>query len=252
MRTSGQVFQKLKQARFRHVKKEVEALLRKSSKNCTNNVLVSGAGEPLWVCRLDYQACGGKALDRADTCGSFAQAHGKDAVKKSLQDFFATRSLPEIAVRFPDVAALLWVLEGEVPEEEAALEYSEDYLPGSVLAGEFQGLRVWVDSTEDAAEITKVLYGLEGIQKLREERDRYLDEISGLDNVVSLQKEDIAALQEEVKILRGLLDGERTQHQVVQDFYLQNLNSLQEGLRNLSLQRAEIVERKPLWKRLLG
>ena len=253
MRTSGQVFQKLKQARFRHIKKEVDALLRKSSRNCANNVLVSGAGEPLWVCKLDFQACGGKASDRADTCGSFTPAHGKDAVKKSLQDFFSTRSLPEIAIRFPDVAALLWVLDGEAHEEEETFEHSEDYLPGSVLAGEFHGLRFWADSSDAAAEISKAISSLEELENLRAERDRLFEEVSDQEAYMSRLESETSALTKQVQTLQGLLETERNQHQVVQDFYMQTLNSLQEGLRELSVQRAEIATvQKPFWKRLLG
>lgn len=152
MKSAGQIFQKLKQARFRHIKKEVEGLLKQSSKNCVNHTLVDYPNNPVGICKLDFQVCDSRLRDRADTCGNFSPAHSKEEVKQSLQDFFSRRSVHEIAVRFPDVAALLWVLEGEVLEDEQTPrpESGEEYFPGGILAGNLHGKQIWVNSEQDA------------------------------------------------------------------------------------------------------
>ena len=137
MKTTGEIGQKLKQVKFRHVKRELEKLLETKSSNCrfnyflkpgkpTNNKLTALLGGGVNVCRcpdLDYRICDARLEDEdaAPTCPYFSLRHDKSKIKSSLKEFFSSGQLPEISIRFPDVASLLWVL-GDQEESESEEE----------------------------------------------------------------------------------------------------------------------------------
>lgn len=116
MKTPGQVAQKMKQAQYRHIKREIESLLKKTPPNCKSNRTLDLDIGPVGVCALDCEVCDLRFENRAPGCEKWEARHRKGEIKASLKDFFKTRTRAEIAVRFPDVAALLWV----ISEEEAA------------------------------------------------------------------------------------------------------------------------------------
>lgn len=103
MRDPGEVRQKIKQAQFRHVKRILQQ--------------------------------------------RFAHLEGdwpKDEVaeiKSEYREFFATAPLSEIGRHFPDVAALMWVLEDQ-PDQPLA--------PNGSLVGKMGGVMLWADTDEDA------------------------------------------------------------------------------------------------------
>jgi hypothetical protein len=109
MKGSGEIRQKLKQAQYRHLKR----LLRK---------------------RLPTD----EDWDRNDVQG----------IKKELREFFSAAPLHEIAQRFPDVAALLWVL---------AERDDEDLIPEGTLVGSLDGVFLWADTAEKADRARDVL-----------------------------------------------------------------------------------------------
>lgn len=117
MRPRGQILQKLKQVRFRHIKKELARLLKVAPSNCSHNRVLGP--EDLGVCSLDCGVCDSQEDNRAPECEKFDPRYEKEALKESLSNFFDNRPVHEIAVRFPDVAALLWTLrdEGQVEVE---------------------------------------------------------------------------------------------------------------------------------------
>ncbi len=253
MKSAGQIFQKMKQARFRHVKKEVEGLLKQTSKNCTNCALVDYPNHPVGICKLDFQVCDSRLKDRADTCGKFTPAHGKEEVKQSLQDFFNLRSVHEIAVRFPDVAALLWVLDGETPEGEeiSPSKSREEYFPGGVLAGTFYGIQIWVNSEQDAQDFRRWVeeqVSLVGKSSLLEERCRNLEGDYRRLNEKHLQ--DREAQIETQKASQGLLEASE---ETIRDLRAQTLQ-LSAKLEELESNSTQALEVKPLpfWKRWLG
>lgn len=188
MKSAGQTFQKMKQVRYRHIKREIEGLLRKTPRNCANNSQLQTKSGSLGVCKLDCQLCDEQANDRFETCEDFSPSHSREEVKASLQNFFSSRSIPEISVRYPDVAALLWVLEGEDLEGEKIPEDREDYFPGSVFVGEYSGAKVWADSEEEARSIRTFHANLHAdaieqqrtIQTLKEELSQFSSLISSL------------------------------------------------------------------------
>lgn len=129
MKTSGEVGQKLKQVKFRHIKRELEKLLETKSVNCrfnyflkpgtqNDNKLINLLGGGVHICKcpdLDSRICDNRLEDKdnATTCPYFSLRHDKEKIKESLKEFFKGRSISEIAIRFPDVASLLWVLEDD-------------------------------------------------------------------------------------------------------------------------------------------
>lgn len=109
MKTEGAIQQKLKQVRFRHLQRELEARLSEEPGNC-KHLTEQGA------CKVHNAPCGQKA-HRPPTCGVFENANEKEELKTSMKEFFSTRPAAEIAARFPDVAALMWVLDGDLPTD---------------------------------------------------------------------------------------------------------------------------------------
>ena len=109
MKGVGEIRQKLKQAQYRHLKR----ILRK---------------------RLPAD----EDWDRVIV----------QEIKTELREFFTTAPLHEIAQRFPDVAALLWVL---------AERDSEDLVPDGTLVGSLDGVFLWADTAEKADRARDVL-----------------------------------------------------------------------------------------------
>ena len=164
MKSAGQINQKLKQVRFRHVKREIESLLRRTPQNCANNTKVESPTGLLGVCKLDCQTCDPVLKDRSGACGGFAFLHKGEDIKESLQNFFSTKSLPEIAIRFPDVAALRWALDSD---EDPATQ--EEYQSAPIPLGVHWGAKVWTESTKEAEAFRKgVEASLEEIASLRD------------------------------------------------------------------------------------
>lgn len=199
MKSPGQTYQKMKQARFRHVKREIENLLKQTSRNCTQNTQARSTTGSIGICKLDCQTCDPQVQDRSETCGKFTQTHGREDVKKSLQDFFSLRTIPEIAVRYPDVAALLWVLDGEELEGEELPGGREDYFPGSVLAGTYFGMKVWLDSEEEATNFTSSIQNMITLQEITLTQR---GEIESLRGDLAKASEQSQSLQEESQKLK--------------------------------------------------
>jgi len=129
MRKAGEVGQKLKQVKFRHIKRELEKLLEKKSVNCrfnyflkpgtTNtNQLLSLLGGGIHICKcpdLDSRICDPRLEDEdaSQKCPFFSLRHDKEYIKDSLKEFFKEKGIAEVSIRFPDLASLLWVLDDD-------------------------------------------------------------------------------------------------------------------------------------------
>ena len=135
---------KFKQVRFRYLKKRLEAELRQAPGNCRYNVnpppygdvavppalCLYGAEDPTtWVPRVcDERVDKGEC---ARACGTFCPRRTKEEIKEDFRVKLSRMTLPEVAFNYPDMAALLWVLDlengmadGETsdPEPEVAPE----------------------------------------------------------------------------------------------------------------------------------
>tara|TARA_Y100000310_G_scaffold194587_1_gene194566 strand:+ start:315 stop:743 length:429 start_codon:yes stop_codon:yes gene_type:complete len=108
MKERGEIAQKLKQARFRHVKRELE------------KHFVGQEGK--W------------------------DAEEVKRVKHTVRQFFETAPLHEVAARYPDVAALLWVLGDNVDTRK-----TNDLVPNGTLVGSMGGVMLWADDEEKAS-----------------------------------------------------------------------------------------------------
>lgn len=125
MKPEGQVRHKLVQVRFRHLKREIRGGLSRRPQNCSNNGTVNTPSGPLGVCMLgagspaswEGSPCderhGGDS--RAAKCPFFSPARTKDSLRDGFDGFLDGASLPEIAERYPDMAALMWVLDEDTP-----------------------------------------------------------------------------------------------------------------------------------------
>jgi len=120
LKSEGAIRHKIKQVRFRYLKRAIEESLVKRPENCVHNAPIEGSGdEPVRICfaQIDHVARRGVVCDarfggceRAASCSLFTPARTKDAVKSEFYGDLESMSFPEIAYNYPDMAALLWVL----------------------------------------------------------------------------------------------------------------------------------------------
>lgn len=119
MKGEGAIKQKLKQARFRSIKREVRRLTSKKPSNCKHSGLVRGhAGEPLFhVCLLDAdkpEEWEGTICDASvpNTCPFFTPRQTKEEIEAQVNADLESGDMNLIASKYPHVATLLWVLAG--------------------------------------------------------------------------------------------------------------------------------------------
>lgn len=127
MKTKGQLIQKIKQVRYRYLKKFLDKCLAQNSQNCLYNrpssfdvrdvfsVCVCGYG----IEKKEWQA---RPCDKrlnpelAQNCSKFELLNTKDELKEEFNVSLDALPLPAIASKFPDLAALLWVLSEDTEE----------------------------------------------------------------------------------------------------------------------------------------
>jgi hypothetical protein len=151
LKSAGAIRHKINQIRFRHLKKRLEAELRQTPGNCAFNVTVPqpilptgqfhngtpigvplptgdpspvgfglclfGAGDIVkWKPTFcDEQVDGGL---RAKKCSDFCPRRAKEQVKAEFARELGEMSLAEVAYNYPDLAALIWVLDAtDLPME---------------------------------------------------------------------------------------------------------------------------------------
>ena len=221
MRTAGQVLQKLKQAQFRHVKKEVSSLLKRTPNNCANNVRVQTPSGEVGVCKLYHKTCDANFSDLSESCSDFTHLHGKEEIKASLKVFFSQRSVADISVRYPDVAALLWVLE-DSPREDFPEEGEEE-----VSSEEFEALK---SKCEESERSVRAL----------------LSDNENLKSEVSLTCDSKVALEKALEKLNETLEQEKQKNHRL----LERINDM--GIRIEELQASErtlLAPRRGFWER---
>jgi len=233
LKTAGQIAQKLKQVRFRHLKKELSSLLKESSENCAHNRLVQDLPVFVRVCKLDCTACGGLAADRSGTCGTFEPKHSEESIRSSLSKFFQNRAVHEIAVRFPDVASLQWALSED--DEKGPL------FPTAEFLGTLFEVPVWVGSPGDAQRVV-----------VRMERYLRAEALVGqVAGVLECDPEHVVAsartLQENLSSSGEMVESTRSLNQELR----QQLLSLDEELKILQAEKVAVVP-KSWWRRVFG
>lgn len=159
MKTEGQIRQQLKQVSFRHLQKHLRHKLNPRPHNCIHNTEVRlDENTSIFVCGYQdpenpntkvpeiFMPCDSRVPGcdaAAKICRFFQPLETKPDIKKAFSDLISSKDLGEVAYTYPDIAALRWVLGGEVEELDDAGE-----LENVVLEG---------DSTEDCLE-QRVLY----------------------------------------------------------------------------------------------
>lgn len=135
MKTEGQVKHKLAQVRFRHLKREVRNGLSHKSVNCKHNgplevpgqgvvgVCLKGAGD---LTTWHGGVCDESFGDRAAQCQFFECVHTKEQIREDFNNFLESGDRGLIAEKYPDMAALLWVLDMDRPESEPEPESSPE------------------------------------------------------------------------------------------------------------------------------
>ena len=122
MKTEGQVRHKLQQVTYRHLQRTVRKALSCRPENCIHNgsvTLPTGEVRFCNVIEVDGskvpcdEAFGG--LEQASRCPQFALKNSKESVQEEFAHFLKTSDVATIAARYPDVAALLWVIDASVP-----------------------------------------------------------------------------------------------------------------------------------------
>jgi len=140
LRASGQIRQKLKQAMFRHLQRELQSNFKVTPESCFHNhfMPIGGSVERVGICRFDGSVLDGVdsprgrvcdvrvagCLAQARSCKCWASVRTGDDIKAEFRALMVSdRGL--IAARYPDVAALMWVLDGVDFNEEIQMAEAE-------------------------------------------------------------------------------------------------------------------------------
>lgn len=132
MKTEAQIKHKLSQVRFRHLKREVRTGLSRRPENCRHNGRINlPVYGPSGICLLKTEGaervlCDEILEDRAPSCDAFECLHSKGSLKKRFDDFLKSSDRAHIAEQYPDMAALLWVLDVEHPEPPDPIEDEDE------------------------------------------------------------------------------------------------------------------------------
>jgi len=207
MKSEGEIRQKLKQVKFRHAKKVIDLSLERCSSNCLHNasLQVPGAGE-VSLCTLnpnELVVCdSSRGLDLAPECRFYQCRFNKDDLKLSIEGSFQA-PLSEIASRYPDAAALIWVLE-ESPSEEISLQER-------ILVGTFSGAPIFTDSQENVVSISRDLDRIQNepqriANTLTSEMSSLKGELLKSEEAFQVLKKHVAVLEEQLKELKESKD----------------------------------------------
>ncbi len=148
MRTSGEVLQKLKQLRFRHIKRVLKKALRVAPSTCAHNRMVEipASNERVGLCccpGLVLGVCDDILGDRSGGCSSWEGRHSKEELKEELKSTFDSAPASELSRLYPDVATLMWVLsDSDAPRDSL--------MPGATLVGSLGGVPIWADTPDEA------------------------------------------------------------------------------------------------------
>lgn len=140
MRSEGQVRQQLKQVAFRHLQKRLRDNFRQRPDTCLHNgavLLDEAAGTTVGLCGVlaadgsprhvpcDARIAG--CLEMARGCPLWEPIQSKDAIKAEFTAVLQSADRGLIASQYPDIAALLWVLDNPaaIPTVEELAEAAD-------------------------------------------------------------------------------------------------------------------------------
>lgn len=140
MKKSGAIWHKLKQLRFRHMKTYLKEGLKQTPQNCQYNCIEKfRSGKEIGLCKFVSKGpqpwsviCDPETeegLKRALRCPAFEPKKTPEKLKEEFNFFMESSSMGQIAYRYGDMAALMWVLEPLSEEGEWPLEAEEPQGP---------------------------------------------------------------------------------------------------------------------------
>jgi hypothetical protein len=209
VKEEGAIKHKLKQVRFRHLKKRVEAALKPTPEACLHNrALVHPLSDdtPVGVCIHPDQEAGENLCDaawegcaKAKQCPLFTPRVSKEEAKVQFKDSLAEMDFAEIAFLYPDMAALMWVL----GQEEAGNDWEGSAeLPTPVWA-DLYGIKLLAETSEAQGALDKLLEQIAEDHALREMAKVMQTRLNDSLAKNTLLREKLGALQEEVAALKA-------------------------------------------------
>jgi tetrahydromethanopterin S-methyltransferase subunit B len=198
----GEVRQKLKQVRFRHLKREIESCVKVTARNCIHNVPLQVRGVEVGFCALKHVICDvAEGKDHAQECPNFGLRASKDEVKAAFQSLMDA-PVHEVAAKYPDVAALTWVLESEP---------ATDLFPGSTLVGSVNGVLLWADTEAEAkaasVEIDTLVGTSQSVTGILTQMSDLDSQIDSLADQVEASNHHVGIIEEQVKALQTVIDS---------------------------------------------
>lgn len=198
----GEIRQKLKQVRFRHLKREIESCVKVTARNCIHNVPLQVRGVEVGFCALKHVICDvAEGKDHAQECPNFGLRASKDEVKAAFQSLMDA-PVHEVAAKYPDIAALTWVLESEP---------ATDLFPGSTLVGSVNGVLLWADTESEAKAASVEIDTLVGtsqsiaaVLSQMEDLDGHIDDLS--EQVGSSQRH-VDHIEGQIRLMQDVIDN---------------------------------------------
>jgi len=139
MRTQGQIKHQLKQVIYRHLQRKLRALFKQKPCTCGfNQEILLGGESYVRLCGVTNSMgvprnvpCDDRipgCADMARECPLWEPKRSKEDVKAEYHDLIQSKDRGRIAAEYPDIAALLWVLDDsdDVPSESDITEMGGD------------------------------------------------------------------------------------------------------------------------------
>jgi hypothetical protein len=256
VKTLGSVRHQLKQVSFRHLKKQLEDALRPRPANCVFNAvvahptLIATDKGPCSLCihpdqeadRLCDIAWGG--VEKAKGCPLFLAKQSKDEIKDEFREWLSTATLAEVAAEYPDMAALLWVLQEEAPNREVEIADDEDWQPEleteEEYLVEFAGLSLRFSAAEDAEAFNSEVGGMQLA-------------LTTANKQFSSASKDLTQVQADVLQLQSDLEAKTEDHQHVSS-QVTALRMEATGLKQQVTDQQATIQVQPVswWRSLFG
>ena len=245
MKPEGAVRQKLKQVRFRHAKRELDAALTRTSSTCEHNVVldVPGVGD-VGACSLKAGVLcdAARDADLALGCTSYSCRYTKEGMKEVLEAAFDA-PISEVAVKYPDAAALMWVLTDENPTDTPTAPMNDPFGESGVLVGTFFGVQVWAGSVAERGLLATAL------NDLVESEARLRREAAMKDEANQALQAELDTMREDVQTVRAGFSQAKSALTALEADLKGRVQELEDALRRVTEERDGLAARLdlPMW-----
>lgn len=243
----SKVKQKLKQVKFRHLKAYLSENLRADPRNCTHNEIRKSNSGVVHTCGYEGADTFGKICDvsfgkdRSLECGLFCPKKSKEDLKSEFYNFIDSSSIGEVAKEFPDVTALMWVLD-TLGADETDIGLKDHYEKIENLTVENHTLKETVEDLRNmlqlqTTEVARLESEKRGLALIIEEERGSADQLNAKTENIIEEKNQLLKDKESWENERLVLEGE--------------INSLR-GLIDQKDHALSIEINKTLWQRFMG